>query len=512
MEEITLIFPHQLFHQCAALKKEVPVYLVEEPLFFRQYRFHRQKLVLHRASMKYYAHWLTSRGYQVNYIECHDPGADCRTLLGTLAAAAIKAIHITEVTDDWLERRLKNSAARNALTLVWHGSPGFLNEPQELDEWFGARKEYRMAAFYTWQRKKHGLLLTASGGPQGGQWSFDNENRRRWPATKPEPRLDLPADNAWLQEARDYILRHFPDNPGSVNPPHFFAAGFEDASHWLRQFTGERLGSFGAYEDAIVAGGHVLSHSLLSPLLNTGLLTPAEVLAATTGADGDYAPQRSREGFVRQVLGWREFVRIVYLREGTKQRNSNFWDHHRRIPPPFWTGDTGILPLDVTIKKILRSGYCHHIERLMVLGNFMLLCEFDPTEVYRWFMELFIDAYDWVMVPNVYGMSQFADGGLITTKPYISGSHYLVKMGNYPPGPWQSIWDGLFWRFIHRHREFFASNQRMAMLVAALDRQDPAKRKTLLATADNWLASLDASPDKRNIGLVARTHFWPKPS
>lgn len=164
----------------------------------------------------------------------------------------------------------------------------------------------------------------------------------------------------------------------------------------------------------------------------------------------------SLEGFVRQVLGWREFIRGIYHVVGSKQRTTNYWGFTRKIPQSFYDGTTGIVPLDNVIQKLVKTGYSHHIERLMVLSNFMLLCEFDPDEVYRWFMEMYIDAYDWVMVPNVYGMGQFADGGLMCTKPYISGSNYVLKMSDYKKdGKWTEIWDGLFWRFMHVHRDFF---------------------------------------------------------
>ena len=202
-------------------------------------------------------------------------------------------------------------------------------------------------------------------------------------------------------------------------------------------------------------------------------------------------PLNSCEGFIRQVIGWREYIRAIYILKGVEQRTRNFWGFTRKIPDSFYSGDTGIDPVDDVIRKVVKTGYCHHIERLMILGNFMLLCEFDPDEVYRWFMELFIDAYDWVMVPNVYGMSQFADGGLMATKPYISGSNYLLKMSDYPKGEWQEIWDGLFWRFMHVHRKFFEQNPRMGMLIRTFDKMSPQKQKFLLENADKYLKKID---------------------
>jgi deoxyribodipyrimidine photolyase-related protein len=186
-------------------------------------------------------------------------------------------------------------------------------------------------------------------------------------------------------------------------------------------------------------------------------------------------------------MGWREFIRGMYECKGVESRTTNFWGFDRKIPASFYDGTTGILPVDETIKMVSETGYCHHIERLMVLGNFMVLCEFDPDEVYRWFMELFIDSYDWVMVPNVYGMSQFSDGGLFATKPYISGSNYIMKMSNYPKGDWNVVWDGLFWRFINVNREFFSKNPRLNMMVRTYDKLNPDRKQQLNQRAESFL-------------------------
>ena len=226
-------------------------------------------------------------------------------------------------------------------------------------------------------------------------------------------------------------------------------------------------------------------------MMNVGLLSPQFVIdEALQFASKHEIPLNSLEGFIRQIIGWREFIRSVYELKGSKERTRNFWGFTRKIPASFWNGTTGIEPIDLTIKKVLETGYCHHIERLMVLGNFMLLCEFDPDEVYRWFMELFIDAYDWVMVPNVYGMSQFADGGLMSSKPYISGSNYLMKMSNYPKGEWQEVWDALFWNFLDNQRAFFLKNPRLSMLVRTFDKWDDNKKKSMYTTANKYLSSL----------------------
>jgi deoxyribodipyrimidine photolyase-related protein len=249
---------------------------------------------------------------------------------------------------------------------------------------------------------------------------------------------------------------------------------------------------FGAYEDAIVAENSILHHGVLTPLLNVGLLTPKEIIdTCLVYAEENNIPINSTEGFVRQIIGWREFIRGMYESRGSEERTRNFWNFKKKMPASFYDGTTGIDPFDQTLKKVLHTGYCNHIERLMILGNCMLLCEIDPDEVYRWFMELFIDAYDWVMVPNIYGMSQFADGGLFATKPYIGGSNYIMKMGNYKKGDWEDIWDGLFWRFMHIHRNFFEQNPRLGMLVGMFDKMSPDKKEQHLRNADEFLAQLE---------------------
>ena len=489
---VTLVFPHQLFADHPALAISRDVYLLEEWLFFRQYNFHRQKLVLHRASMKFYEAWLAQQDYSVNYIETDKPWNDCRKLVAHFAQQKVKEIHMAAVADDWLAKRMQQSCIRHGIELHVYDSPNFLNTLEGTKAYFSKRKSYFQTDFYNWQRKQRNLLIESNGDPTGGQWSFDAENRKKFPKKEKVPQLDIPSENSYITEAKIYVSEKFPDNYGNMDSVSLFVVTFKDAVVWLNNFFETRFEKFGIYEDAIVAKEHVLHHSVLTPMLNVGLLNPLQIIEGALIAGKKYdIPLNSLEGFIRQVMGWREFIHLVYEREGSKQRTKNYWKFNRKIPRSFWTGDTGILPIDITIKKIIKTGYCHHIERLMVLGNFMLLCEFDPDEVYRWFMEMFVDSYDWVMVPNVYGMTQFADGGLMTTKPYISGSNYLIKMGDYEKGEWQSIWDGLFWRFMDAHRGFFTKNPRLGMLINTFDKMPVDKQHTHLLNADAFLDRLD---------------------
>ncbi len=238
---------------------------------------------------------------------------------------------------------------------------------------------------------------------------------------------------------------------------------------------------FGDYQDAILANENFLFHSILSPLLNIGLITPEEVVKkAIKTSEKKEIPINSLEGFIRQIIGWREFIRGVYIVKGQKQRNSNFWKSKRKLNQSFYNGRTNITPIDTVIKRITKYAYAHHIERLMILGNFMQLSEIDPNDVFRWFMEMFIDAYDWVMVPNVYGMSQYADGGLMSSKPYISSSNYIKKMSNFKHDYWCEIWDALFWSFIYKHQKVLKKNPRMSLMVNQLKKKQKEDNLTFL--------------------------------
>lgn len=491
MKSALLIFPHQLFEKHPALEKDSLIYLIEEHLFFKQYNFHKQKLAFHRASLKFYKDYLQKEKRQVVYIESNNEISDIRKLIPQLKKDGIDEIRFVEVVDDWLQKRIVKSAKLSGIKIQQFKSPMFLNSKDELTKFFDGRKRYSQTDFYIHQRKKLNILIDDYKTPIGGRWTYDSENRLKYPANKKPPKITFPSQNKYYKEAINYVNKNFSDNYGVISQNFVYPTTFDESKKWLKQFLEKRFAEFGDFEDAIVANESILNHSLLTPMLNVGLLTPDHILKTTLAvAEKKKIPLNSLEGFIRQIIGWREFIRAVYELKGTEQRTKNIWGFKRKIPESFWKGETGIEPLDITIKKVLDTGYCHHIERLMVLGNFMVLCEFDPDEVYRWFMELFIDAYDWVMVPNVYGMSQFADGGLVSTKPYISGSNYLMKMSNYKKSDWHLIWDGLFWRFMDKHRDFFLSNPRLGMLIKTFDKMEKSKKQKLLTTAEEYLQKL----------------------
>ncbi len=490
MSSVTLIFPHQLFAQHPSIKKDSSVYLVEEWLFFKQYNFHQQKLLLHRASMKQYEDYLTHQKVTVKYIESSNELSDVRKLIPFLSSQKITTLHFADVADYRLKQSIVSSCTKHAMQIEEVATPNFLNTMQGVKTYFDKKKTYFQTGFYIEQRKQRNILLDASGQGIGGQWSYDADNRMKYPKNEQPPMVTATKMDGNVKAAKEYVKNNFGDNYGSIEN-FIYPTNYETAEKWLEEFLEKRFEKFGIYEDSLVANEHFLHHSVLSPMLNIGLLHPQQIVdRALQVAAKKNIPLNSLEGFIRQIIGWREFIRIVYEREGSKQRTKNYWGFDRKIPATFWTGDTGIAPVDNVIKKALKTGYSHHIERLMVMGNFMLLCEFDPNEVHRWFMEMYVDAYDWVMVPNVYGMTQFADGGLMTTKPYISGSNYLMKMSDYKKGTWTEIWDALFWRFMHVHRDFFLKNPRLGMLVKTFDKMPEQKRSNHIRIAEEYLDSL----------------------
>ena len=493
MNTINIIFPHQLFKENPLIEKEGEFYLVEEPLYFQYFKFHVQKLILHRSSMKFYHEFLLKKNKNVIYLDFSDLNSDIRKLIPYLKKQGCQKINYIDTNDNYLERRLSQTAKNQKIQLHKTESPMFLNSSLDLKTFFDSKKKkFYQTSFYISQRKKLKILIDSGDSPVGGKWSFDTENRKKYPKEKTPPKVAELAVDHLFQEASSYVQKNFKSNPGIFTDKPIYPHNHELADEWLELFLKNRLSDFGTYEDAIVQNEFFLNHSVLSPLLNCGLITPEQIINKVLLFQDKY-PLNSIEGFIRQIIGWREFIRGIYNVKGSVERTTNFFRFNRKIPSSFYDGTTGILPVDITIKKVQKTAYNHHIERLMVIGNFMMLCEFDPDEVYRWFMEHYVDAYDWVMVPNVYGMSQFADGGLMSSKPYISSSNYLKKMSDFPDGDWRKIWDGLYWRFIDLNRELFNKNIRMKFMVNMLDKMTPEKKESHFKIAKSYLSKLDQS-------------------
>ncbi len=487
MKAAVLVYPHQLFAEHPAIIPGRTVYVIEDPLYFSQYKFHTQKIVLHRASMQAYAARLREEGNEVRYLEHADVLASSLPII--LGNEGIGEIHVADVVDDWLGKKIGKEAAALGVPLVWHETPQFLLSDEEARTNWGSKKKHLHHTFYAWQRTRLDVLMD-EGKPAGGKWSYDAENRKRIPKDVAIPGPYAQPSNAHVEEAIAYADTHFSDHYGTAET-FAYAVTHEDARACLKAFLRERLASFGAYEDAITERGHALFHSVLSPYLNNGLLTPKEVLEATLAyARTNQVPIASLEGFVRQLIGWREFIRMMYVGNGAGMRNQNALKATRSLTEAWWDGTTGMPPIDESIRLLKEHAYTHHIVRLMIIGNSMTLLGVKPDEAYRWFMEWYIDAYDWVMVPNVYGMALFADGGSMVTKPYVSSSRYLLAMSDYPKGPWCAQWDALYWAFVHAHAAMLARNVRSSLAVSLFKRFAKEKQEGYLKEAKTVYSAL----------------------
>jgi deoxyribodipyrimidine photolyase-related protein len=474
------------------------VYVIEDPLFFGTdsefpIAFHKQKLVLHRASMRRYVEeQLWANSLDVEYLELADV-QNSGEVLSHAQKAGAELVYMFDVCDFALEKRLQDALATNVsapFELRVLPSPSFMLKKGEVEEFFADKTNHSFAPFYQWQRERFNILIDKKYKPVGGKWSYDAENRKKMPEDLQVPGFASFGNNDYVQEAIKWVQKRFPGNPGDVES-FMWPTNHEESIAWLHDFFAHRLELFGPYEDAIDGEAMMLYHSGISAPLNNGLLTPAQVIEATLAHhEKTPIPLPSLEGFIRQIIGWREYIRGLYVVQGTTMRTSNGLGQDRQLSSAWWDGATGLPPVDDVIAKVQKHAYAHHIERLMIMGNIMLLCEIHPDEVYKWFMSLFIDAYDWVMVPNVYGMSQFSDLGSMVTKPYISGSNYILTMSHYHKDDWCDVWDGLFWGFVERHEDMLAKNPRTSMMVKSLHRLNEDRRRIIRYRAKDFLNSI----------------------
>ena len=470
-------------------KKNTIVFMREDHELATYFRFHKHKIIFFLAAMRSYRDELRAHGYRVHYEELD---INSERLLSVSFETALEefargkrvdSISLFEVEDKPFEKRILALFRKNK----WHAniweSPMFLTSRPQFQSYLMSTRRPLMKSFYELQRRRHGILME-NDGPLGGVWSFDPQNRRPLNREYPTPHLPDVEFGEHVPRVQELVNALFSSHPGrSVD--FWLPVDRRQAQSWLQVFLSERLYNFGPYEDALAPHSDFVFHSVLTPFLNTGLLTPREVIELTLKfARTNEIPLASLEGFIRQILGWREFIRGIYQNFGELQETGNFWNHHNRLSPLWWSGNTGIPPLDKTLSKVLRRGYAHHIERLMVLGSLMLLLEIHPSEAYRWFMEMFVDSSDWVMGPNIFGMALFSDGGIFSTKPYICGSNYLRKMGGYSKASWCDGVDGLYWSFIKKHEAFFLRNPRLSMIARSHQRIPPARWKQLALEAN----------------------------
>ena len=454
---IFLIFPIHLFKNINTLKNK-NVFLIEDTRFFNDFNYHKLKIAYHRASMKSYYDYLKLNKIKITYINFNE---DIEKFYINISDK--NNVHTYDLCDNVLKKKIKKYIPN----IIIEKTHNFLvNEEllkNNLDKFYNGKK-YNHQNFYKWQRIRLNILVE-NNKPVGGKWSFDSENRKKMPKNIDIPKIIKIDQNEYIKEAKNYVEKYFINNYGSLDN-FIYPINHEDSKKWLLHFFKMKFENFGIYEDAETTKDPFLFHSVLSPMMNIGLLTDNEVLEIAMEYQNKISIN-SFEGFIRQIIGWRNYVYGLYLLEGDKMKNMNFFNHHNKLNKKImWKAKTEILPIDDIIQKIVNYSYAHHIERLMYLGNYMLICMINPKDIYNIFMEWTIDAYEWVMIPNVYGMAQFSDGGIMMTRPYLSSSNYILKMSDYKKDKWCILYDALYYNFINHHQKYLESNYATSRNVA----------------------------------------------
>ncbi len=467
-------------------------------------RYHQQKLTLLYSAMRHYATDLKKRKFNILYHHLSDSSdqADYSTVLATwVKQHRIQEIQLLDPNEFDTLHSLPTLSKKLGIPIQRHSSPQFLVSREEFQSWAQGKKHLLMETHYRRLRTERNILLDSQGKPEGGDWNLDDQNRRtfrEFAKEKPKvPPLPTPVKDPIVQEVAAQVSKLFPHHPGKAADL-WVPTTREGALDWLKIFIRQRLEKFGSWEDTMVDGEPILFHSVLSPLLNLGLLTPLECIQAAEKAYRDgKAPLNSVEGFIRQILGWREFIHGIYWLKMPEYREVNFLGANRPLPRWAYTGETEMRCVSQAIHGAIDHAYNHHIQRLMVLGNFFLLGGYEPKAVLRWYSEMYLDAYDWVMVPNVLGMILFADGGFFATKPYAAGAAYQDKMGNHcascqfdpkqREGPQACPFHSLYWNFFGQHAKLFGKNPRIGMMVKLWEKKTPADQTQIRQNAQRFL-------------------------
>jgi deoxyribodipyrimidine photolyase-related protein len=493
IESFFLILGDNLFPlDQVAFSKKTPLLMIEDHGLCTHYRYHKHKIIFFLSSMREYARQLSKARYSITYLDAeHDlfKKPFVKKLDWFLKEnKKVSQIETYQINDSFFRKIMDEFVKKNALKWVEHPSPMFLTPPDLFKDYIKKGKRPFMMTFYQRQRKQLNLLLDKKGEPVGGRWSFDTENRKKYPKNIMLPLPPKPQSSDVIKKVSQQVDRHFKTHPGLAEQ-FWLPTTRSQAQDVLKDFVKNKFQNFGPYEDAIRSDDVFGYHSQLSMLINNGLLTPNEVIDyVIIEFERKNLPIESVEGFVRQVVGWREFMKGIYDHFEQKMWEDNYWGHMRSFTLSWYEGATGLPPLDDSIRKLQQYGYAHHIERLMVQSNIMLLCEIHPREVYRWFMEMYVDSADWVMMGNVFGMGQMSEGGIFATKPYICGSNYLLKMSDYKKADWCDTLDGLYWRFIDKHKNKFNKNPRMSMMVKMRERIEPKRWRHIQSCANDFLS------------------------
>ena len=486
--KLFLILGNQLFNP-KYLKKysEHIFYMCEDFGLCTFQKHHKLKILLFLSSMRSYRDELKTKNFKIIYNDCQK---DFKISYEKKLEKIIKEKKINEVTffeieDFFFAKRIKLFFKKKNIIFNEINSPMFLTSRDEFKKYLKGTKKPFMANFYKINRSKLDILMNKDGTPKGGKWSFDEENRKKLPENLEIPKKLKFKSSTHTEELKKFIEVNFKNHPGSTNN-FWFPTTREYSQKLLDQFLKEKINLFGDYEDAVSRKSNILFHSALSPIINLGLIAPSEILEKVKKIEKKVRIN-SLEGYLRQIIGWREFMRGIYQNFDKRLENTNFFNHKKKMKLSWYNGTTGLDPLDHSIKNALNYGWSHHIERLMILANIMNLCQIHPKEVYKWFMEMFVDSSDWVMAPNVYGMGLFSDGGIFATKPYICGSSYFLKMMDFKKGEWCNIMDGLYWNFINKNRKFFLKNPRLSMMVRVFDKMKNERKKIILKAAEKFV-------------------------
>ena len=469
-------------------------------------KHHVQKVAGFFAAMRRFARELENAGHRVRYLSLDDPQnepsfeTNLKHLIEQHQFTRLEYQHPDEYR---LDRQLQEMAGNLSVPVAAVDTEHFLTARQELQDFFKGKKRYLMESFYRSMRKKHDVLLE-DGGPAGGKWNFDTENRNPY-----DDAVKIPSPKKFENDVSDIAemiaatgVKIF----GEIDPARFiWPISRSQALDMLDDFVRNRLPHFGVYQDAMTRESWSLFHSRLSFALNTKMLHPMEVIRAAIGYAEDGRTREvelaALEGFVRQILGWREYMRGIYWAKMPEYETMNFFDHRAALPHYYWSAATRMNCIHQAVGQSLKYAYAHHIQRLMVTGNFALLAGVHPDAVDQWYLGIYIDAIQWVEIVNTRGMSQFADGGIVATKPYVSSANYIRKMSDYcsachyaaakRTGSKACPFNSLYWDFLHRHRARLENNPRVAMMYRTLDRMKPENRKAILAQAAQYKDHLE---------------------
>ena len=486
--KLFLILGNQLFNT-KYLKEysEFTFYMSEDYGLCTFQKHHKLKILLFLSSMRSYRDELRAKKIKLIYNDCNKEFKTPyeKKLERVIKEKKIKEVNFFEIEDKFFEKKLKLFLLKKKINFKEIKSPMFLMNREEFKNYLSKNKKPFMANFYKIVRTKMSLLMNKNGTPKGNKWSFDEENRKKLPNSIKIPEISEIKETKDTLILKRFINSNFKDHPGNTDK-FWFPTTRKDANKWLDEFLKDRIKLFGDYEDAVTDKSNTVFHSALSPLINLGLITPQEIIEKLRKIENK-VPMNSLEGYIRQIIGWREFMRGIYQNYDQRLEKTNFFNHKRKMKKTWYEGTTGLDPLDHAINNAKKYGWSHHIERLMILANIMNLCEINPKQVYKWFMEMFVDSSDWVMAPNVYGMGLFSDGGIFATKPYICGSSYFLKMMHFKKGPWCDVMDGLYWKFIDRHKQFFLKNPRLSMMVRISEKMNKERKSRIFKAAEKFI-------------------------